>query len=297
MTGRTRGHAGKDNRPGPPGVTRVRLSGMEHTLALPHGLLSWQESGSRDAKPAIVLLHGFPHDRALWQEQLASHADSLPGTRLLVPDLPGFGGSTPLADADMDGYADVVAAMLDEAGIERVVIAGLSMGGYVAFAFWRRYAVRVQALILLDTKATADTDAARAKRRELITTVEADGVGAIVPALLTQQLGATTRSGPPALVSHVEMMLRRSPASGVIAAAHALMQRPDSTPTLDTITVPTLVLVGEEDTVTPLSDAIAVQSGIRGSRLVTVPGAGHLSPLEQPAIVNAAIAEFLDVVT
>lgn len=288
---------GKDNRTGPPGLTRVRLSGMEHTLALPHGLLSWHESGSRDAKPAIVLLHGFPHDRALWQAQLASHADSLPGTRLLVPDLPGFGGSTPLADADMDGYADVVAAMLDEAGVGRAVIAGLSMGGYITFAFWRRHAARVTALILLDTKAPADSDAARGKRRDAMATVEADGVGAFVPELLTQQIGVTTRARQPALVAQIEIMLRRAPASGVIAAARAMMERPDSTPTLDTITVPTLVVVGEEDTLTPVSDAITIQSGIRGSRLVTVPGAGHLSPLEQPAIVNAAIAEFLDVVT
>jgi 3-oxoadipate enol-lactonase len=269
---------------------------MEHTLALPHGLLCWQESGSRDATTVIVLLHGFPHDRGLWQAQLASHADALPGTRLLVPDLPGFGGSTPLADSDMDGYADVIAAMLDEAGVRRAVIAGLSMGGYITFSFWRRHAARVQALVLLDTKAPADTEAARDKRRELITTVEAEGVGAIVPALLAQQLGVSTRDSQPALVSHVEVMLRRAPASGVIGAARAMMQRPDSTPTLETITVPTLVLVGEEDTVTPASDAIAIQSGIRGSRLVTVPGAGHLAPLEQPTIVNAAIAEFLDVV-
>ena len=107
--------------------------------------------------------------------------------------------------------------------------------------------------------------------------------------------GATTRSTDPALVSQLEVLLRRAPASGVIGAAQALIDRIDSTPTLETITVPTLVLVGEEDTLTPVSDAIAMSSGIRGSRLVTIPSAGHLAPLEQPAIVNAAIAEFLDV--
>ena len=268
---------------------------MEQTLALPHGSLSWDDLGSRHAATAIVLLHGFPHDRGLWHAQVATHDDALPGTRLLIPDLPGFGRSTPLASADMDGYADVIAAMLDQAAVERAVIAGLSMGGYIAFSFWRRHATRVRALMLIDTKAPADTDAAREKRRELITTVERDGVGAIVPALIAQQLGATTRETAPALVARVEVMLRRSPASGVIAALRALMQRIDSTPTLETITVPTLVLVGAEDTVTPVSDAIAMQSAIQGSRLVTIPGAGHLSPLEQPATVNAAIAEFLDV--
>lgn len=268
---------------------------MTHTLALPHGILTWDDTGAhRDALP-VVLLHGFPHDRGLWSAQIAALAESLAGTRLLLPDLPGFGGSTPQLEPSMDGYADSIAAMLDAAGIDQAVIGGLSMGGYVALAFWRRHASRVKALLLLDTKASADGDAAKLKRRELITTVEAHDVGAIVDGLITGQLGQTTRATNPALVEQVTAMLRRAPASGVIGAATAMITRVDSTPTLATITVPTLVLVGEEDTLTPLADAIALSSGIAGSRLVTVPNAGHLSPLEQPAVVNAAIAEFLDV--
>jgi 3-oxoadipate enol-lactonase len=268
---------------------------MTQTLALPHGILSWDDTGAyRDAVP-VVLLHGFPHDRGLWSAQIAALEESLPGTRLLLPDLPGFGGSTPLPEPSMDGYADAIAAMLDAAGIDRAVIGGLSMGGYVALAFWRRHASRVKALLLLDTKAGADGDAAKLKRRELITTVEAQGVGTIVDGLITGQLGQTTRATNPALVEQVTAMLRRAPASGVIGAATAMMTRVDSTSTLATITVPTLVLVGEEDTLTPPSDAIALSTGIARARLVTVPDAGHLSPLEQPTVVNAAIAEFLDV--
>jgi pimeloyl-ACP methyl ester carboxylesterase len=169
------------------------------------------------------------------------------------------------------------------------------MGGYVAFAFWRRHAARVRALLLMDTKAPADTDEARVKRRDLITTVQRDGVGAVVPGMIPSQLGVTTRRDNPALVERLEVMLRRAPASGVTAAAQAMMDRSDSTATLETITVPTLVLVGDEDTLTPVSDALAMSAAIPGSRLVTIPGAGHLAPLEQPAVVNAAIAEFLDV--
>lgn len=267
---------------------------MEHTVALSSGMLAWDEVGASHSDAAIVLVHGFPHDRGLWHAQIEGHA-AFVGTRLLVPDLPGFGRSAPLLDASMDGYADALATMLDRRGIQRVIVAGLSMGGYVAFAFWRRHAARVRGLILLDSKATADTDAARAKRLELIASVGEDGVGALVSGLIAQQLGSTTRATQPALVEQVGVMLRRAPASGVVAAARAMMQRIDSTPTLETITVPTLVLVGEEDSVTPVSDAIAMHSAIRGSRLVTVSGAGHLAPLEQPATVNAAIAEFLDV--
>jgi pimeloyl-ACP methyl ester carboxylesterase len=113
--------------------------------------------------------------------------------------------------------------------------------------------------------------------------------------MIPSQLGVTTRRDNPVLVERLEVMLRRAPASGVTAAAQALMARIDSTPTLETITVPTLVLVGDEDTLTPVSDALAMSAAIPGSRLVTIPGAGHLAPLEQPAVVNAAIAEFLDV--
>jgi pimeloyl-ACP methyl ester carboxylesterase len=147
----------------------------------------------------------------------------------------------------------------------------------------------------MDTKAPADTDEARVKRRDLITTVQRDGVGAVVPGMIPSQLGVTTRRDNPVLVERLEVMLRRAPASGVTAAAQALMDRIDSTPTLERITVPTLVLVGDEDTLTPVSDALAMSAAIPGSRLVTIPGAGHLAPLEQPAVVNAAIAEFLDV--
>ena len=269
--------------------------GMERTLALSHGSLSWDDIGSHRAATTILLLHGFPHDRSLWTAQAAAHEQSFPDVRLLIPDLPGFGRSAPLVSPGMDAWADALEPLLDAAGVERAIVGGLSMGGYVAFAFWRRHAARVHALMLMDTKATADSDAAKTGRRELIATVEASGTDAVVPALVASQLGAGTRTGDPALAARVEAMLRRASATGVIAAATAMLSRIDSTPTLDTIDVPTLVIVGDEDTLTPASDAIAMSAGIRGARLVTVPGAGHLAPLEQPATVNAAIAEFLDV--
>jgi len=268
---------------------------MEQTLALPHGTLAWDDVGPHRGSVTVVLLHGFPHDRGLWSGQLSAHDTAFPGTRLLVPDLPGFGGSTPLATPGMDGYADAVVAMLDAAGVTQAVIGGLSMGGYVALAFWRRHPDRVRALMLMDTKAGADDEPGRAKRRELIATVQRDGIGALVDGLLASQLGPVTRERAPALVERVAVMLRRAPASGVIGAAQAMMNRPDSTGTLETITVPTLVLVGVDDALTPVRDSIAMSTAVRGSRLVTIPDAGHLAPLEQPQVVNAAIAEFLDV--
>ncbi|HYW51180.1 MAG TPA: alpha/beta fold hydrolase [Gemmatimonadaceae bacterium] len=268
---------------------------MERTLALSHGILSWDDIGSHRAALTIVLLHGFPHDRSLWSAQAAAHESAFPDVRLLIPDLPGFGRSAPLPMPSVDGFADALEPLLDAADVEQAVIGGLSMGGYVAFAFWRRHAARVRALMLLDTKAGADSETAKEGRRELIATVQRDGPGAITAGLVSAQLGNSTRATNPSLVERTEVMMRRAPAIGITGTATALMERIDSTPTLDTITVPTLVIVGDEDTVTPPSDALEMSAGIRGARLVTIPGAGHLAPLEQPAIVNAAIGEFLDV--
>jgi len=268
---------------------------MEQILALPHGTLAWEDVGPHRGSIPVVLLHGFPHDRGLWSAQRSAHETAFPDTRLLVPDLPGFGRSAPLARPGMDGYADAVAAMLDAAGVPQAVIGGLSMGGYVALAFWRRHPARVRALMLMDTRAGADDESGRAKRRELIATVQRDGVGAIVDGLVASQLGPVTRERNPALVERVAVMLRRAPASGVVGAVQAMIDRPDSSGTLETITAPTLVLVGVDDALTPVAESIAMSAAIRGSRLVTVPDAGHLAPLEQPQVVNAAIAEFLDV--
>jgi len=268
---------------------------MEHTLTVNDGTLAWDDVGPQDASQVVVLLHGFPHDRTLWRFQIEQRAAAFPQVRLLIPDLPGFGRSTALENPSMDGFADSIASLLDAAGVERAVIAGLSMGGYIAFAFWRKHASRVRALILIDTKADPDTESGRASRRALITTVECDGVVVAVAGMLEQQLGATTRADRPALADAVAEMLRRAPARGVIGAAQALMNRPSSTETLSTVTVPTLVLVGIEDTLTPPTDAFAMAAALPRSRLVTIADAGHLAPLEQPATVNAAIAEFLEV--
>jgi 3-oxoadipate enol-lactonase len=269
---------------------------MEKRLQRPHGVLAWDDLGPDSAETVLVLLHGFPHDRELWFAQRAAHSTAQQHTRLIIPDLPGFGASAPLHLPSMDAYADEIASILDELGVARAVIGGLSMGGYIALAFWRRHRARVQSLLLIDTKASADNDAAKTKRQELIATVARDGVTAIVESLVPGQLGKTTRATAPETVAFVTTMLGRAAAVGVIGAAQAMLTRDDSTPTLELIDVPVLVLVGDEDVLTPVSDAVRMASAIPGARLVTIPDAGHLAPLEQPATVNAAIAEFLDVI-
>ncbi|MCU0627224.1 MAG: alpha/beta hydrolase, partial [Gemmatimonadaceae bacterium] len=264
------------------------------TLVTPHGPLAYADLGPRDGLP-VMLLHGFPHDRGVWRAQREALPEALAGIRLILPDLPGFGGSAPLPEPSVDTYADAVIAVLDHAGVATAVVGGLSMGGYVAFAAWRRHASRISALALFDTRAGADGEAAREKRRAVIALAQAEGAGAVAEQQLPGQLGRTTRSEAPALVEEVEIMLRRASVQGIVDGQQLMLARPDSTPSLPLITVPTLVVVGDEDVLTPPDEARSMAAQIAGARLVVVAGAGHLAPLEQGATVNAALAEFLSV--
>lgn len=249
--------------------------------------LSWDDVG---AGVPVVFLHGFPLDRTFWKPQLSA---LIAQARCIAPDLRGFGDSTPAAPYSMDQYADDVVALLDHLGIDRAVIAGLSMGGYVAFALWRRHRERVRALILADTRATADSAEGLEKRRALLEVARREGSGAVATRQLPTLLGATTRERNPDVAEWLHLMMAMQPVEGVAGAIEAMMARPDSTPDLATITVPTLIVVGEEDTLTPPSDAAAMAGAIRGARLETLTLAGHLAPVERPAAFNHIVAEFV----
>lgn len=214
--------------------------------------------------------------------------------RCIAPDLRGFGESDIAPPYAMDQYADDLAALLNALGVrEPVVLAGLSMGGYVAFAFWRRHRARVRALVLADTRAGADGDTARVKRRQLIATARTEGSAAVADIQITGLLGKRTRSKRPALVSEVRAMLASAPPEGIVGASEAMLTRPDSTPDLAGVGVPTLIVVGEDDVTTPHAEAAAMHAAVRGSRLEVIPGAGHLSNLERPSAFNQVVSEFL----
>jgi 3-oxoadipate enol-lactonase len=249
--------------------------------------LEYEEAG---AGLPVMLLHGFPHDRTLWAPQLGALVDRC---RCIAPDLRGFGGSLVEPPYTMDQYADDVVALLDRLQIEQAVIGGLSMGGYVAMALWRRHPRRVRALLLADTRAGADDDEARAKRRKQIDFVREHGADALAAQLLPGMIGDRTRTRHPDIVEVVHDMLARAPVAGIVGALEAMIARPDSTPTLATVTVPTLVLVGGDDQLTPLAEARRLHDGIAGSRLEVIAGAGHLSNLERPAAFNHVASEFL----
>jgi pimeloyl-ACP methyl ester carboxylesterase len=238
----------------------------------------------------ILFIHGFPHNRSLWAPQL----QGLPlHARCVAADLRGFGESTPKPPYSMDQYADDLIGLLDTLHIDKAVVAGLSMGGYVAFATWRRHPGRVRGLVLANTKAGADSEEARAKRRSLMEVARQQGSSAIADSMITGMLGKSTRERRPETTNNVHRMMASSPVDGVIGALQAMMDRPDSTPTLATIDVPTLIVTGDEDAIIPVSESESMHAAIKSSTLEVITGAGHLTNLERPAAFNHVVSEFI----
>jgi 3-oxoadipate enol-lactonase len=241
---------------------------------------------------AVVLLHGFPLGRWIWDAPRAALRDRY---RVITPDLRGHGDSevTP-GPYTMDALADDVARLLDGLGIERAVVGGLSMGGYVAFAFWRRFAARVRALVLCDTRAKGDDRGEKVMRQSTAQVALEQGTAAVVDGMLPKLLAPRTLRERPDLCADVRARLARTDARAVAATLLGMKERADSTPTLATITVPTLIVVGSDDQLTPPALARELQAAIPGARLAVVPDAGHLTPVEQPAATSAALRRFLD---
>jgi 3-oxoadipate enol-lactonase len=237
-----------------------------------------------------VFLHAFPLNRTMWAPQVSALGGEW---RCIAPDYRGFGDSSQTPPFTMDRYADDVAELLDALNVERAVVVGLSMGGYVAFALWRRHRDRVRALVLADTRAGADTSEGAERRRALIETARTQGSGAVANAQIASLMGKTSRERRPDVYDAAHRMMSVAPVTGIVGALEAMLHRPDSTPLLETITVPTLIVVGEEDVVTQPKEAQAMHAAIAGSRLEILAQAGHLSNLERPAAFNTVVSEFV----
>jgi 3-oxoadipate enol-lactonase len=254
---------------------------------LPSALtIGYEEAGS--GLP-LVLLHAFPLDRGMWQPQIAPLAGA---ARVVALDLPGFGES-PSAPFTIEGVADVVAEFFAERKISKAVVCGLSMGGYVALALARKHADKIAGLILADTRAGVDDTTAKANRDKSIALATEKGSAALFDTMLPKLLSESTLGGKPDVVQCVKALAAKQPSASVVAALAALRDRPDANPGLKSIAVPTLVIVGEYDAVTPPLAAANLSAQIRGSKLVHIPGAGHLSNVENPEAFNAAVREFL----
>ena len=238
----------------------------------------------------VVLLHAFPLNSTLWQPQIERAPT---GWHFAAPDLPGFGASVLAAARSMDAMAREVLNVLDEQGIERAVIGGMSMGGYVTLALYRLAPERFSGMVLVDTRATADNDQQKDARRKMIETVREKGAGAVADEMMPKLLGETSHRERPAVVERVRAMIEGNSRDAIAGAVEAMMNRPDSRPLLAHISVPTLVVCGEEDVLTPPSDSEALHEGIADSRLVRIPRAGHLSSLEAPEEFSLALNAFL----
>lgn len=251
--------------------------------------MAYRESEGEAGVP-LVLLHAYPMSSWLWHHQLVTLGAE---RRVIAPDLPGFGMSPPPPAFSVEVWADQIAAFLDELMIDRAVIGGCSMGGYITFALARRHPERVAGLLLVDTRANADTDEARAKRRAQQELVERGGMPELVEGMLSALVSPRTRSEKPQLVDELRVEMFAQPELGIVGALQALAARPDSTPLLSQITKPTLVVVGEDDTITPPDAARAIAAGIAGAQLEIIPGAGHLPSIEQPEAFDRVASAFL----
>ncbi|HEX6338753.1 MAG TPA: alpha/beta hydrolase [Jiangellaceae bacterium] len=251
--------------------------------------LAFDEAGTG---APLVLLHAFPLSRAMYAEQLTGLADR---ARVIVPDLRGFGDSPGPGDADpsVDAMADDVAALLDRLGVQTCVVGGLSMGGYVAMAMLRRHRERITAAVLMDTKAGADGDEARANRERVASAVLEQGSAALRP-MLDSLLGETTRQDRPGTVEQVTEWLDAVRPDGVAWAQRAMAARPESFDTLRGSGVPGFVIVGEEDEVSPHEDAVAMaEAFVPPAPVYVIPAAGHLSAVENPDAVTGALRDVL----
>lgn len=224
----------------------------------------------------LLLVHAFPLDASMWEEQV----EALKGEAdVLAPSLPGFGGTPPAGELlTVEAMANVLVGELDRVGVERAVVCGLSMGGYATFAMWRLHRERISGLVLADTRAEADDDLGRERRRTTAETVKARGSEWMAdnpPPLLSE-------GADPALWDKVKEIIRRQPAHAIAAASLGMAERTDSRPILGEVDVPTAVIVGSADTLTPPEMSHTIADAIPGAELTVLDGAGHLSNLEDP---------------
>jgi pimeloyl-ACP methyl ester carboxylesterase len=263
-----------------PPIERKKINGIE---------MSWVERGRG---PVVVLLHAFPLDHRVWEGPLEALSSTC---RVIAPDLRGFGRSeTTGGRVGMRQFAGDVAALLDTLGIaEPVVLGGLSMGGYIALAFWQAFAHRLRALILCDTRAAADSAEVAAARRVAADRVLREGAAPMADSMLPKLFSAQTTGQRPELVASIRAIIMANDPRGIAAAAQGMAERPDMTAALPRVRCPTLVIVGRDDTISPPAEMRAMADALSAASFVQIEDAGHLSPLENPRDVSRAMSEFL----
>lgn len=244
----------------------------------------------------VLLVHGFPFHGGQWDAvapSLARHA------HVIVPDLRGFGASasSPRSDAavqSMEAHADELARLLESLGVgEPVTLVGFSMGGYVCFPFFRRHRERVRALVLCNTRAVPDTPEGAAARATLAARALIEGAAPVIDAMLPRLLAADTLASRPDVVRSVRALMEAAPPDGIAASLRGMAARTDSTALLPSIDVPTLVVVGEHDAISPPAEMLGLAAAIPGARAIVLPGCGHMSTHEAPEELAHALEMFV----
>ncbi len=252
--------------------------------------IEFEEHGK--GKP-FILLHAFPLSNKMWQPQV--DALKAENCRLILPDLRGFGESHSFSDINtMEDMANDIAELLDTLKIERAVIGGLSMGGYIIFNFLQKFPGKIAALVLCDTNSGSDSEDTREARFDLIEKIESEGAQALIDEMLPKLICENTKQNKKELVESIEEMFKKVNPQAAIAALRGMAERKDRTDLLSQISVPTLLIFGQEDKVTNLETAQKMSSKIINSKLVTIENAGHYSNLEQPEIFNKALIDFIN---
>jgi pimeloyl-ACP methyl ester carboxylesterase len=247
----------------------------------------------RGAGAALLFVHGFPLDHSMWSGQIETLSAR---HRVIAPDLRGFGQSgVSEGIVTMEQFADDLAALLDFLTIrEPVVLCGLSMGGYIALEFWRKYAKRLRALILCDTRAAGDTPAAAANRFVVAEKVLREGSNTVADAMIPRLFDPVTVEKQPDLVEKLKQVIDGTDPRGIAASARGMAQRADFTAELPRIGCPALVIVGQSDAISPVAEMQAISKAVPNAEFKIIPQAGHMAPLEQPSDVNTVIELFLE---
>jgi 3-oxoadipate enol-lactonase len=253
-------------------------------------LLNHVESGHPHGVP-VVFIHGFPMNHLMWENQM----NALPNDyRIIAYDVRGLGKSDlGNGEISMEAHVDDLKGLLDDLDIQKAIVCGLSMGGYIALNAIQKYPQRFLGLVLCDTKSDADTEQGKQKRYDSIQKIENDGVQSFAEGFLKNVLSEKTLNENKPLVTFLTHKILENNPEGIKAAQRMMAKRPATTDGLKKIKVPTLILVGEKDQVTPLADAESLKSKIANSRLEIIPGAAHFSNIENPEYFNAQIREFL----
>ena len=259
-------------------------------MAIARGLSDVLPYTDRGRGPALVLLHGFPLDRRMWDAQVERLSQNC---RVMAPDFRGFGRSGNTDPFTIESLADDIHVFVEQLVAKPCVLVGLSMGGYVALAYAKKYPADLRGLILVDTKAGADTPEAKQGRVKMIDLVRKDGAAAVADQMLPKMLGPGTQQNRPEVVKSLRSMMEMCSPQTIEYALAAMRDRPDRTGELPAIKVPTLIIVGDADAITPPAVAEGMAKAIPAAKLEVIRDAGHMSPMEQPEQVNRAIERFV----